>query len=295
MEHVACNVCGASSPVPFLRRADRFGGELFEYSVCSQCGLIFLNPRPNLSELIKYYPSNYEAHYITDPKTRLEAWRLRRALDIQIAFVERFVPQRGRLLDIGCGTGSFLDRARENRWRVVGVEWVEQAAQLARDYYGLEVLIGSGERIALPGESCDLVTLWDVLEHVPDPSGTLSEGHRLLRNGGAIIFSVPNLRSFTRHLFGRTWAGWDAPRHLHLFTDNVIEQLLEMHGFRLEASACVLGEEGVFALSVEFLFGGRHFHRVIGLATALMWPYRQMAYALKRGGIITFVARKSRP
>lgn len=293
-EHVVCNLCGADAPVSFLERTDRFTGKQFAYTICSRCGLIYLNPRPTPAELAGFYPANYEAYYTIDEKmSPVERWRKQRGLDVQLDWVEKFARPRGRLLDIGCGTGSFLKRAQERGWDGLGVEWVDEAARIARKHYGLDVRTGAVEDGALPAGAREVVTMWDVLEHVPDPARTLRECQRLLAPNGALIFSVPNLASISRYLFGRAWIGWDAPRHFHLFTARVIKQLLEQAGLKLIDQRCILGEEGVFALSLESIPLARRFTRSIGWATVLLWPYKQVAYALNRGGVITFAARKS--
>lgn len=293
MEFKVCDVCGASRTVPFLHRLDRFSGKSFEYVSCAECRLISLDPQPTPSELVEYYPAEYEAYQTVESgRSTFANWRRRRGLDVQVNFVERFAPQRGRLLDIGCGPGNFLDRARARGWSVAGVEWVEQAACVARDHYGLTVTVSSGEETHLPGGENDVVTLWDVLEHVPHPKKMLLECRRLLTPSGMLVFSVPNLDSFSRYLFGRAWIGWDAPRHLHLFSEEVIERLLAMTGFEMVQHSCILGEEGAFALSLESMGHSKKLKQVIGLATTGLWPYRQVAYSLNKGAIMTFAAQK---
>ncbi len=291
---VVCSLCASDAPVPFLQRKDRFTGATFTYVRCSECGMIYLNPRPTAVELEEFYPKNYEAYYIINERmSPVERWQRRRSLDIQLDFVERSVTRRGRLLDIGCGTGSFLKHAQARGWIVTGLESSHRAANLAREKYGLHVLTGSVQELARPDEEEDVITLWDVLEHLPDPKQTLLECHRLLAPGGMLFFSIPNLSSLSRYVFRQAWIGWDAPRHLHLFTEATVRRLLKIAHLELVEKRCILGEEGATALSAEAVLGVSQFRRAFEYAAVLLWPYRQLAYLMNRGSVITFVARKT--
>jgi len=282
---------------PFLTRADRFNGEVFQFVSCTQCELVYLNPRPTQLELAKYYPANYEAYHSSeDLNLSVEERDIRRALDIQLNFVEKLVPSRGHLLDIGCATGNFMWAARERGWEVRGIELIESAARIAQERYGLNVEIGSLETVEWPDACFNIITLWDVLEHLPDPKGALKHCHNLLVPGGLLIFSIPNLKSFDRYLFHRVWIGWDAPRHFNMFSEITIKRLFELTGFELLEQKCLLGGKGTFLLSLDNLVGngrmGVIVNKIYPLISALLWPYRQFSYFFKRGPIITFVARK---
>jgi len=247
--------------------------------------------------LARYYPANYEAYRSSEyPDLAVEKWDVRRALDIQLNFVEKFVPRQGHLLDVGCATGNFMRAARERGWKVAGIEIIEPAARIAQERYGLNVEIGSLETVRWPDACFNAITLWDVLEHLPDPKGALKRCHNLLAPGGLLIFSIPNLKSFDRYLFGRVWIGWDAPRHFNMFSEITIKRLFELTGFELLEQKCLLGGKGTFLLSLENLFGeswtGVIVKKIYPLISALLWPYRQFSYFFKRGPIITLIARK---
>lgn len=297
MENTVCNLCGSDMNRPFLTRADRFSGEVFQFVSCTQCGLIYLNPRPTQFELAKYYPANYEAYRSPeDQSLSIEKKDTQRALDIQLDFVEKFAPRRGHLLDIGCATGNFMWAARERGWEVRGIELIEPAARIAQKRYGLNVKIGSLETVEWPEACFNVITLWDVLEHLPDPKGALKRCHNLLVSDGLLIFSIPNLKSFDRYLFRQVWIGWDAPRHFNMFSEITIKRLFELTGFELLEQNCLLGGKGTFLLSLDKLVGGGRMgvivKKIYPLISALLWPYRQFSYFFKRGPIITFVARK---
>jgi SAM-dependent methyltransferase len=279
---------------PFLTRVDRFNGEVFQFVSCTQCGLIYLDPRPTQPELSKYYPENYEAYCSSEDQNLSRDSR--QALNIQLDFVEKFVPSRGQLLDIGCATGNFMWAARERGWEVRGIEIIEPAAHIAQERYGLIVEIGSLETVEWPEACFNVITLWDVLEHLPDPKVALNRCHNLLVPEGLLIFSIPNLKSFDRYLFRQVWIGWDAPRHFNMFSEITIKRLFELTGFELLEQNCLLGGKGTFLLSLDNLVGGGKMgvivKRIYPLISALLWPYRQFSYFFKRGPTITFVARK---
>ena len=139
--------------------------------------------------------------------------------------------------------------------------------------------------------------MWDVLEHVPSPKKTLSLCHKLLKPGGLVVFSIPNLNSYDRHLFGEKWIGWDPPRHFHLFDEGTISRLLDETNFIEIDKDCIIGGKGTFLLSIDNLIRAswieKSVHFTYPLLSAIMWPYRKFAYYLKRGPIITYAIQKS--
>jgi ubiquinone/menaquinone biosynthesis C-methylase UbiE len=140
------------------------------------------------------------------------------------------LPQ-GRLLDVGCGAGEWLLSMREMGWQVEGVDFDENAVRVARKK-GLEVHRGSVEQQSYPDQSFDAVTMHHVIEHVPDPAGTLTECARLLKPGGKLVLFTPNGSSLSHGLFKQNWRGLEPPRHLHIFTPDSMHTLLHKVGFQ---------------------------------------------------------------
>jgi 2-polyprenyl-3-methyl-5-hydroxy-6-metoxy-1,4-benzoquinol methylase len=300
MESVCCDLCGADTAIPLFERADRFSGALFGYVTCPECDLIYLNPRPSTSDLSMYYPNSYEAYRPLETLTAIMRWRRRHALSIMRRFVTCFQPP-GRLLDIGCATGEFLQEMQRSGWEVEGVEISPQAAVIAQETRGLKVFVGPVAAFDAPKNTFDVVTLWDVLEHLPSPYVALRKIHGWLRNGGHVIFSIPNVQSFDARLFGHGWTGWDAPRHLYIFPEPTLNRLLTEAGFEIEEQRCLLGGPGAFLLSCQFMLDsrvrsvktrGRILRALSLLLPFLLWPYKELSYALRRGPIITVVACK---
>lgn len=297
MEEVICDLCGADAPEPLFIRKDRFSGQEFQLVRCSNCGLIYLRSRPSQDELAAYYPSDYEAYYLLDDDGSGQSqWHLQRALNLQLNFVEQNTTGREHLLDIGCATGNFLKVARDNGWQTTGIEPIEEAAKIAREHYQLDVITGTLESVELADSSFDVITMWDVLEHLPSPKHTLQRCHRLLKPGGTLVFSIPNLSSFDRYLFGEHWIGWDAPRHFNLFSEESLTKLLTETEFEIGAKKCIIGGKGTFLLSLDNVLEGKRIISIVKttypILSALLWPYRQISYQLKRGPIITYAIRK---
>ena len=256
METVACNLCGSTSFTPIHQIPDY----LLERDVqttlvqCKNCGLMYQNPRPTLEEMGTHYPPEYESY--APPPGKNTPRLLQMAYDygrFKRARMITRVKAGGRLLDVGCSTGTFLLSMRDKPgWTVQGVEISEHPARIARDEHGLDVFTGTLETAHFPEATFDAITLWDVFEHVHDPVATLREIHRVLKPGGVLLMRVPNGDSWDAKLFGPTWAGLDAPRHLYVFGLKTLRQMLEQQKFHISKLSCEIGSYPTFVLSVRF-------------------------------------------
>jgi SAM-dependent methyltransferase len=224
---------------------------------CATCSLVYQNPRLDLDELETYYPQAYDP-YIASPWANpnlLKRIQHLSALKQRWRLVEQWAPRRSgkrTILDIGCATGSFL-AAASAAWQTVGVEFSAEAAQRAREQFGLTVYQGSVEHAPLTPGQFDVVTMWDVLEHVPNPTETLRCAHRLLRPDGILLARVPNLDAWDARLFGDAWAGLDQPRHMFVTSEATLARLLEGTGFQPLAYGCIrIGTYGMIMLSWRF-------------------------------------------
>jgi SAM-dependent methyltransferase len=252
-----CNLCSADdNELLWTARDLAFGGtEEFPLVRCRRCGLIYLRTRPTPAEMGHYYPPEYHGMYrqaIQDESFFLMRWMRRYKVRKRRSIIERassHVP--GRILDVGCSTGIFLDEMQQSSWETYGVETSVHAAQYARRRFGLEVFEGQLDEAGLPSGHFDAVTLWDVLEHTFDPLSTLREVNRLLVNGGIVGMTLPNWHSLDRMLFGDAWIGYDVPRHLYVFTQPVLRRLLKDAGFCVVRAFCGLGGYFTFRASVR--------------------------------------------
>jgi len=265
-----CTLCGYEGQPMYAGQKDRlFGtGGLWDLKICSnrECGLIWLDPMPLPEDIGKAY-ANYYTHSKRDQMKRMgllkRIYRLmkrgywanrynyeigRGAFPIKILgkFLYLFplrrseveadvrhleaVPQ-GRLLDVGCGSGEWLATMRELGWQVEGVDFDGNAIRVARQSK-LQVHHGSLEQQNFSNESFDAVVLNHVVEHVPNPVGTLVECARILKPGGKLVLFTPNSSSLSHQLFKRNWRGLEPPRHLHIFSMQSMHLLLERAGFK---------------------------------------------------------------
>lgn len=236
---MSCIVCGSKQFRARFSGSDRLyhtTSKSFTVVECDPCGLLRLEPRPSPSELPGYYPDNY--WFAPDQSTagRLEeTWR-RLVLRDHVRFVSqalRRVAAGGPLVDIGCGGGLFLGMMRERGFRGFGLDFSREAAAVAWREQGVAVICGSLEQNPLAPGSCAAVTMFHVLEHLPDPAAYLAAAHSILRPDGCLVVQVPNAACWQFRLLGERWNGIDIPRHLIDFRDRDLEKLLDRCGFRV--------------------------------------------------------------
>ncbi|WP_026977288.1 class I SAM-dependent methyltransferase [Flavobacterium tegetincola] len=183
-------------------------------------------PKPSLIDLPNYYESeDYISH--SDKKTGLfsKVYQIVRSFTLKnkLKVIEQFQPEKGALLDIGAGTGHFLDLAQKNNWTVTGIEPNEGARKVASD----KGIIFATDIQSLENNSFDVITMWHVLEHVPDLDEQVKQLKRILKPNGTIVIAVPNFRSFDAKYYKRHWAAFDVPRHLWHFSKKSIKVLFQ--------------------------------------------------------------------
>jgi len=309
METVSCNLCGCTSATPFATVPDLLLERLdvsAKLVQCPSCQLVYQNPRPTLAEIGQHYPPEYEP-YVDHAVEKKRNWLLQKAIDYGVGKRCRFVTRHkreGALLDIGCAAGTFLVGMRERgNWRLHGVELSADVARLARERHDLDVFAGTLEEAAYPDATFDAVTMWDVLEHLHDPAGSLREIYRILQPGGVLVIRVPNLASWDAEWFGDAWAGLDAPRHLYIFTPDTLSEMLVQSGFDVLDHSCAIGGYMTFALSVRFWLTARHasprtrqtLSRILyhPMARLLSAPFFFIPSQLRRGPLLVTTAHKA--
>lgn len=308
IETTSCLICGSIEYAPRWQLRDwayELPGE-FQLVTCRACGHVYQNPRPTLSSIGAYYPDDYTPfrRAIDDePNAILRAIRHRqwRTRCMQVARLR----DGGRLLDVGASTGMFLNELRRyGSWTLAGVELSERAAQYARDTFQLNMFTGQIEAAPWPPASFDVITAWDVVEHLPEPRAALIKMRDLIKDDGYIIVSVPNGDSFDAKIFGRYWIGLDPPRHMSVFNLDGLRRLMQSAGFEIETAYCFYGRYTTSALSWQMWL---HAHlrpstlrRLIErMLFVPVWRYITLPYfwtidQLRRGAIITVRARPGR-
>ncbi len=304
METVVCNNCGEQKFTVALTGPDWLHGLPGSFTLvrCQGCGLLYLNPRPVGEELAAYYPSDYEAHIGTRKMGWLKQLEYDYGIQKRYRGIMRYT-RPGRMLDIGCATGDFLAGMEDRGWEVMGIEPSEQASRYARETLGLNVQTASLEEAQLDDNSLDLITMWNVLEHLPDPAQALGRIARALKPGGLLVFAIPSLRSYDVKWFKKYWAGYDLPRHLYTFPEGVMEQMVSRQGFKVLGRKCIYGTYNALAFSARFALRDkvsdpqrREFYQQMILsrpARLLMWPVAAVISMLNRGTIMTWFCRKT--
>lgn len=280
-EVTVCPMCGADAgKLLFAGRDLLHGGEaMFRLVTCQVCGHMYQNPRPTVAAIGQYYPAAYipfqpaiedEPHWWRRIDRRYGRYR-------RCAAVQRAAGGPGRLLDVGCATGIFLDGMRRLGWQVQGVEPTWSAVEYARCRFGLDVFHGRLEEAHFADASFDVITLWDVLEHVHEPRPMLAELVRLLRPGGLLVLSLPNPDSLEARLLGPYWLGWDLPRHLNLFRPVLLTRHLPQVGLQVERIRSFTAGYGVLLMSIEQWFRAAGYHPALLLRLLRMPPLRLLA------------------
>jgi 2-polyprenyl-3-methyl-5-hydroxy-6-metoxy-1,4-benzoquinol methylase len=237
METVAaCNLCHSQA----IRQLDRE----YNFCQCGDCGYVFDSPRPTLEEIVAFYSqdSKYDS-WVDAAAARDALWKRR---------LHNLLPHRaeGNLMDVGTGIGQFLHHARPYFTDVQGTEVSASAVRVAQEKYGLQIHHGRVEEMGFSPESFNNITLFHVLEHVPDPAALLQCCRTLLRPDGVIAIAVPNdvlawtskLKKLGRNLglgpfkkfspvLGISRAGSSKEIHLSHFTPAVLQSLLQSAGF----------------------------------------------------------------
>ena len=237
-----CHLCGRQDAQIAFEARDTIPtsgpGLVFAVVVCKSCGLTYTNPRPDFESIAGFYPPNYNPH---KKKSKI---RLSHKPSWFSWITGRRVPERngdipwhgrGRLLDFGCGGGSFLRRMADRGWTVTGLDVSPVAVQTVRDELGLNAVSGTLPHPELRPCTFDVITMWHVLEHVHEPLATLREAYDLLVPGGKLIVAVPNSESWPAKWFGPSWFGLDVPRHLTHFTPRTLKEIVATAGFSLES------------------------------------------------------------
>ena len=193
---------------------------------CAVCGFVFVHPTPTPAELAYYYAHNYAVPLERDAGNPARH-------TARIAGLERWQPQRGRLLEIGASYGHSLVAARRRGWQVAGVELAPAAARYARERFGLAVFTADLLDAPFADGSFDAAIMWHVLEHTYNPVAQLEQLGTLLRPGGVLGLRVPNAASFGARVAGRFWVWTSPPAHLWYFSPTTLPRLLRRCGFEV--------------------------------------------------------------
>jgi SAM-dependent methyltransferase len=275
MELVLCDLCRSDDAEVILKQRDlllNVTDDEFSIVRCRNCGLIYLNPRPAQDLLGSFYPTAYyppvsgnerpalqrqakrvsalikrwalEDYYGYPSPSAAAWWRPLRKVMLWPDKTWRELKGRyplpwrgqGKVLDIGCGAGGNLKNLQEQGWKPHGIEISEIASAHARELTHGQIHTGTVESAPFPPGSFDLILMSHSLEHLPSPLDALRRIHRLLKDDGLLVISVPNVHSWEFKLFGRWWFPLDPPRHFYHFDRNSLTAALARAGFSVQVA-----------------------------------------------------------
>jgi len=255
MKSVTCNLCESNTNIPLFQAEDLCFGPDRKFTLvkCSGCNLVFLNPRPPEEEMANYYPPAYfgTEKTLSDPEPLRETAYEKNKMDKILKSC--LLPQKGRILDVGCGKGEFLANMREKGWEDYGVEAAGIAAVYAQEKMGVNVLNRKLDEANFADKYFDVVTFWHALEHFHNPSAVLVEVNRILKPGGHLLISLPNFRSLQARIMKSDWYHLDIPRHIFHFTPQTITQLLAKTGFQVLSIDFVSPAHNQDGIALSFL------------------------------------------
>jgi 2-polyprenyl-3-methyl-5-hydroxy-6-metoxy-1,4-benzoquinol methylase len=244
LESVPCNICGSlesrilqsarydihsTQEIDFTRTFSSSSDERLKHQLvaCDHCGLQYVTPRLRTDAVLEGYASGSDEQFVSQARGREITFG--KCLDA----IERIWNRTpGRLLDIGTGGGSFPYVASRRGWNAEGCEPNRWLCNWALEHYGLPIRPGTVFDQNFPAETYDVVTLWDVLEHTPDPKTEVREVHRLLKDKGLLVINYPDIGSWVARVMGRSWV-FLLDVHLYYFTRATLRKLLEDAGFEI--------------------------------------------------------------
>lgn len=191
---------------------------------CFNCSLVFINPRLKSSLVTQGYAAGSDEVFVSQAAAR------ERTFSKALKSIECFAPHKGSLLDIGTAGGSFLAAAKRRGWNVAGCELNRWMVRWGNKHYGIKIQQGTVFEQHYKKESFDMVTLWDVIEHTPDPAKVARECNRILKPQGLLVINYPDIESWIARLMGRRWLFLTSV-HLYYFTRQTMQKLLDAAGF----------------------------------------------------------------
>ncbi|MCF4100644.1 class I SAM-dependent methyltransferase [Gillisia sp. M10.2A] len=229
-------------------------GEKFDLLLDVEKEMLVTSPKPDLEKLPEYYRSeSYISH--TDSKSsftdKLYHLVKERMLLKKLKWINKKNPEKGSLLDIGAGTGDFLKVAQANGWEVEGVEPEETARKKAKEK---GVILKSSLK-EFKSDKFDVISMWHVLEHVPDLKTQILELEQLLKKDGLLVIAVPNYKSYDAEYYKEFWAAFDVPRHLWHFSQGSFKYLFKDKFRQIDSKGLIFDSFYVSLLSEKYKTG----------------------------------------
>lgn len=263
---VSCDLCGRKTSTRTVAK-----GVDFEYATCpntfsivrcNECGLHYLNPRPDISTLNIIYPESYEPFHFHESSNPFIKHGRAFVQKKKVKAISKLVPPDGAIIDVGCGSGhllSLLKRYGSPEWQLYGNDFSEVSlANLER--LGIRGVAGRFEDLDTALQF-DLIILNQTIEHLDSPSSVIEKASHLLKPGGALFIETPSIEGLDARLFrARYWGGYHFPRHWSLFDESSLRRLVEQHGFET-ARVDYLASPAFWVQSFHHMFMDKNYSR----------------------------------
>ena len=293
---VVCNICDRSDARALFSGIDRLHGlkGRFEYVRCL-CGLVYMNPQIDSEDSSRFYPADYNPHLIKQARA---SKRIRKP-DLPEEMLASLGPD-SKVLDVGCGSGDFLNCIRHHlHCRVSGVDTSQQAAFVAKQQYQIDVFQGRILDAPIEDNTFDLVTAMSCIEHMNDPAAAVRRIWSLCKPKGWFYLKTPNFNSLAAKWFKDRWYNLDCPRHLYLFTPATIKALLteydfrDIHVYHDPSAKGLVGSLQYAAYGDNYRPEVKDRFRRSSSVRAIMSPLAHLAALLNRADTIMVSARKT--
>jgi len=237
IHYTFCPACNSGAISNVLQVKDHtVSGETFDIAECSSCSFRFTQDVPDAGSIAPYYKSeDYISHTntVTGLINRLYHFVRTRTIVQKRKLIERSTGiKAGRLLDVGSGTGAFLNEMKQHGWEATGLEPDADARSVAKRVYDV-VLADTDQLYQLPEDHFDSITMWHVLEHVHDLAKYVQQIKNVLHTNGKLFIAVPNYTALDAAIYKEYWAAYDVPRHLYHFSPRSMELLMKKHGLKV--------------------------------------------------------------
>lgn len=250
-EKNACVYCSAANGVGLYKTSSIFEDE-FSLNSCLDCGAVFLSPRPTQEQLSQAYDDSYygagDSKFGSTVEKVLDVFR-----GARVCRVCKYIKPSGRVLDIGCGSGDFLKKLSERGFEAFGTELEGRAARRAMQLDGIKVKTGHLLEVDFDKDFFDAVCMWHVFEHLAEPRQTMEIVNKVLKPGGCLFLSMPNIESIQSRLFKGNWLHLDPPRHLFFLTPEKLISAMENFGFSVVQKRFLSLEQNVFGFQQSIL------------------------------------------
>ena len=234
-----CIFCNSDSskliynlPVENVQKG-HYSTDVFHIVRCSKCGLVYVDPMPTDEDLKKYYSESEESlkfmqeNFINTGRMQKKGWTK------TLKVIEYYSPNKGRILDIGCGPGWFLDTARERTWDTYGVDMSSFFSKFAQEKLGLNVFCGRFEEANFKENFFDVITMFDFIEHVKKPLDLLRNVRHILKDDGLLVITTADIDSLCAKIYGINWRQIIPIGHIYYFSRKSMRNILEKAGFKI--------------------------------------------------------------